>query len=134
MLHFAICDDEKKTAAVMGDIIVQELERMHMGADIRKYHSGEDFLKQHGSRGDIVLDTEYRGGAALWEWCCGIICENSISHSVLQDNSGLLTEKEQKGHGIGHKSVETSVEELGGMMEYFEKERMFCVHVFVPVG
>lgn len=69
--------------------------------------------------------------------CCSdnameLFVKNHITQSVLTKNPELLSDKGKKGHGVGHKSVETSVEELGGMMEYYEEEDEFCVHVFVP--
>lgn len=63
-----------------------------------------------------------------------LFVKNKILHSVLSDNAGLLSNKETKGHGIGHLSVEASVEELGGVIEYYEEQGQFCVHLFVPLS
>lgn len=63
-----------------------------------------------------------------------LFVKNNIAQSVLLENPRLLTKKEkQEEHGIGHLSVEASVEELDGVMEYFEEQGKFCAHVFVPL-
>lgn len=61
-----------------------------------------------------------------------LFVKNTISHSVLETNGGLRSDKEQEGHGIGQQSVEASVREMNGMMEYYEENQMFCTHVFLP--
>ena len=62
-----------------------------------------------------------------------LFVKNKTAYSVLSDNQELLSNKGTKGHGIGHLSVEASVEELGGVMEYYEEQGQFCAHVFVPL-
>lgn len=63
-----------------------------------------------------------------------IIIRNRIPGSVLAVNSRLMTDKKDKGmHGIGHIAVRELAEEMGGLIEYYEEEDMFCAHVFLPV-
>ena len=61
-----------------------------------------------------------------------IFVKNAITQSVLGSNSELISDKKGERHGIGHQSVELSVEELNGIIEYYEMNQMFCVHIFVP--
>ncbi len=63
-----------------------------------------------------------------------IIIRNKIHRSVLTANSRLMTDKKDKQmHGIGHIAVQELVEEMGGLIEYYEEEDMFYAHVFLPV-
>ena len=63
-----------------------------------------------------------------------ITIKNDIVDSVLKDNPTLETNKPHKDlHGIGHLTVEEMVAEAQGMVEYYEEEDRFCVHVFLPV-
>lgn len=63
-----------------------------------------------------------------------VFIKNNIVDSVLKINKELQTYKEDKScHGIGHVSVETIVKEKDGMIEYYEDEKMFCVHIFIPL-
>lgn len=70
-------------------------------------------------------------------YCCEnaleIFIKNNITSSVLLQNPGLGSHKEERGHGIGHLSVGASVEELDGVIEYYEEQGQFCAHVFVPL-
>lgn len=62
-----------------------------------------------------------------------IFIKNNITRSVLFHNPRFWSNKEQEGHGIGHLSVEASVDELEGVIEYYEEQGRFCAHVFVPL-
>lgn len=62
-----------------------------------------------------------------------IFIKNNITYSVLLRNPQFWSNKEQRGHGIGHLSVEASVDELNGVIEYYEEQGQFCAHVFVPI-
>lgn len=63
-----------------------------------------------------------------------ITIKNVISKSVLERNPGLQTIKPDQGmHGIGHTTVAGLAEELNGMVEYYEEDSKFCVHVFLPL-
>lgn len=70
-------------------------------------------------------------------YCCESVIEifirNNITCSVLLHNPQFWSNKEQEGHGIGHLSVEASVDELEGIIEYYEEKGQFCAHVFVPL-
>ena len=58
--------------------------------------------------------------------------KNTVMQSVLESNGELISDKKQAGHGIGHISVEASVDTLDGLIRYYEEDQMFCVHIFVP--
>lgn len=61
-----------------------------------------------------------------------LFIKNTIENTVLTGNKELKSSKEDKSHhGIGHVSVETIVEEADGMIEYYEADEMFCVHIFI---
>lgn len=63
-----------------------------------------------------------------------IMIKNDIESSVLKGNPTLETNKPQKDmHGIGHVTVEEMVSEAGGMVEYYEEDDKFCVHVFMLI-
>ena len=52
----------------------------------------------------------------------------------MERNPGLQTIKPDQGmHGIGHTTVAGLAEELNGMVEYYEADSKFCVHVFLPL-
>lgn len=61
-----------------------------------------------------------------------IFVKNTVMQSVLESNGELISDKKQAGHGIGHISVEASVDTLDGLIRYYEEDQMFCVHIFVP--
>lgn len=62
-----------------------------------------------------------------------IICQNTITESVLQKNKFLNTTKSDvKEHGLGHKIVATIAERYGGMVNYFEERDMFGVQIILP--
>lgn len=62
-----------------------------------------------------------------------VIIQNYISQSVLMTNPTLKTSKDSSAlHGLGLKSVRSVVEERNGMMQIYESENMFTVHVLYP--
>lgn len=62
------------------------------------------------------------------------VVQNFISHSVLKENPELKsTKKADAEHGLGLKSVHMIVEEQSGMMDIYEKDTFFCVHVIIPL-
>lgn len=62
-----------------------------------------------------------------------IICQNTITESVLQKNKFLNTTKSDvKEHGLGHKIVASIAERYGGMVNYFEERDMFGVQIILP--
>lgn len=62
-----------------------------------------------------------------------IVCKNTVEKSVLKNNSDLKTTKNDgKTHGMGHKIVENAVKKYGGIVEYFEEENIFGVHILLP--
>lgn len=63
-----------------------------------------------------------------------IICKNTISRSVLSDNSDLKTKKDKKlYHGFGIQSVKEIVSYYNGMIDFYEENNMFCVHIMLPI-
>lgn len=63
-----------------------------------------------------------------------LFVKNTITNSVLDKNKDLISDKKEKNmHGIGHISVETIVEEEDGIIEYYEENKLFCVHIFMPL-
>lgn len=57
-----------------------------------------------------------------------ITIANAIDSSVLKNNAGLSTTKEDKKlHGLGTKSIQNIVEQYDGMIDYYEKNGMFIV-------
>ena len=62
-----------------------------------------------------------------------IICKNTISESVLQKNKTLKSTKDSPDlHGLGHQIVENTVQKYNGMINYFEENAMFGVHIILP--
>ena len=62
-----------------------------------------------------------------------IICKNTISESVLQKNKTLKSTKDSTDlHGLGHQIVENTVQKYNGMINYFEENEMFGVHIILP--
>ncbi len=59
-----------------------------------------------------------------------ILCKNTISRSVLKDNPDLNTTKnDRRRHGYGIQSIRRIVSKHGGMVEFYEEDGMFCVHI-----
>ena len=62
-----------------------------------------------------------------------IVIQNVISTSVIKSNPDLKTrKKEDNYHGIGLKSVRSVVSRRSGVMQIYEKENMFSVHIILP--
>lgn len=63
-----------------------------------------------------------------------IICKNTVSESVLQNNQELRsTKKSREDHGLGHKIVETILQKYDGWVDYFENDGMFGVQIMLPM-
>lgn len=63
-----------------------------------------------------------------------IICKNTVSESVLQNNKELRsTKKSREDHGLGHKIVETILQKYDGWVDYFENDDMFGVQIMLPM-
>ncbi|MBQ3183754.1 MAG: GHKL domain-containing protein [Clostridia bacterium] len=59
-----------------------------------------------------------------------ILCKNSIAAPVLKDNPKLhTTKRDHHIHGYGVQSIRRIVAKHGGMVEFYEEDGMFCVHV-----
>ena len=62
-----------------------------------------------------------------------IICKNSILNSVLENNEGLLSTKEDpEAHGLGHQIIESTVKKYGGFVGYFEEDGLFGIEISIP--
>lgn len=62
-----------------------------------------------------------------------IICKNSVSSSVLKNNSGFIsTKKDSNKHGLGHQIIESMVKKYSGFVDYFEEDGLFGVEVAIP--
>lgn len=62
-----------------------------------------------------------------------IICKNSVSHSVLENNRSLKSTKAfPELHGLGHQIVETTIKKYNGWVDYFEEENTFGVQIVLP--
>lgn len=61
-----------------------------------------------------------------------ILCKNTISKSVLENNSQLITTKKGIGHGYGNKIIQSVSQKYGGFVEYSEHKGMFYVQVMLP--
>lgn len=63
-----------------------------------------------------------------------IICKNTVSESVLQNNQELRSTKgNREDHGLGHKIVETILQKYDGWVDYFENDGMFGVQIMLPM-
>ena len=62
-----------------------------------------------------------------------ICVKNQISSSVLKENPTLETSKKEKDqHGFGVGKIKEIVAQYGGMADFYEEEKFFCVKVFIP--
>ena len=62
-----------------------------------------------------------------------IVCKNSISFSVLNENKHLKSTKPSpEWHGLGHQIVEATVKKYHGWIDYFEEGNMFGVQIVLP--
>lgn len=65
-----------------------------------------------------------------------IVCKNTISESVLNNNIDLKSTKNSaEFHGLGHQIVESTVKKYDGMVNYYEDEynTVFCVQIIIPI-
>lgn len=63
-----------------------------------------------------------------------MLIENTIPVSVLENNPELHTTKPcSESHGIGLKSVKRLLEKRNGLIDIFEENGKFCVHIYFPV-
>ena len=60
-----------------------------------------------------------------------ITVKNSIDGSVLKDNPGLLSSKEEPGHGYGMKQIKAVAEKYDGNIDIYEKSGMFIVSIMM---
>lgn len=64
-----------------------------------------------------------------------IVVRNTIEHSVIKKNRSLKTEKENKRtHGWGLRSVSDIVTKRNGMIDFYERSKMFYVDILIPMG
>ena len=62
-----------------------------------------------------------------------ICVKNQISFSVLDENPGLESSKEEKEfHGFGVGKIKSIAEQYAGMADFYEEDGYFCVKVFIP--
>jgi len=63
-----------------------------------------------------------------------ITCKNTIAKSVLKTNPDLKTTNNNKlHHGYGVKSMQKIVEKYDGLIEFYEENEKFCVHIALPI-
>lgn len=63
-----------------------------------------------------------------------VICENTIKQPVLNKNPHLTTtKKDSNGHGLGLRSVKEVVKNYQGIVDFFEKQDLFCIHIMIPI-
>lgn len=73
-----------------------------------------------------VLISAWRG----YETLC---VKNQIFHSVLQENPELVSTKAEKDqHGLGVGKIKSITAQYGGMVDFYEEDKFFCVKVFIP--
>lgn len=69
----------------------------------------------------------------LYKGAMNIIVENYIAESVLEKNPNLRTTKQNKtGHGIGMGSIREIVRQEEGILDIFEEENHFIIHILIP--
>ena len=58
-----------------------------------------------------------------------IVIKNTIDVSVLENNPDFISTKEEQGHGFGMKQIEKITEKYEGILDIYEKGRMFIVGI-----
>ena len=58
-----------------------------------------------------------------------IVIKNTIDVSVLENNPDFISTKEEQGHGFGMKQIEKITEKYEGILDIYEKGRMFVVGI-----
>lgn len=65
--------------------------------------------------------------------CLNITVENDIDESVLKSNPKLLTNKSDKeNHGIGLRSVNSTIKKYGGTIDLFEENKKMIANILIP--
>lgn len=60
-----------------------------------------------------------------------ITVKNSIDESVLENNPGFISTKEESGHGHGMKQIRSITEKYNGDIDIYEKNHMFVVSIML---
>lgn len=77
---------------------------------------------------EIIISVEEKMGYLRLE------IQNKIEKSVLMENSNLnTTKKDINRHGIGHKSVKRTMQNIGGALKYYETGDLFCAEAVFPI-
>lgn len=64
-----------------------------------------------------------------------IICKNPLKAPVIEVNPQLKTTKPEKDiHGYGVKSMKNIVKAAGGLIDFYEENSCFCVHIALPIN
>ena len=62
-----------------------------------------------------------------------ITVENDIDESVLKSNPKFLTNKSDKeNHGIGLRSVNSTIKKYGGTIDFFEENKKMIANILIP--
>ena len=78
---------------------------------------------------DLYIELSRKGGYSA------ILVRNRILTSILADNPGLKTTKENADHhGFGMRIIRDVAERSGGMTDIFEQDGYFTVQVLIPGG
>ncbi len=59
--------------------------------------------------------------------------DNSFSHPVRQDKSGVFLSTKHAGQGIGLESAKAIAQRHGGQLKTEQREGMFCVSILIPL-
>lgn len=60
-----------------------------------------------------------------------VVVKNSIDRSVLENNPGFISTKEEPGHGCGIKQIRKLTEKYNGILDIYEKNGMFVVSILL---
>ncbi len=81
---------------------------------------------QDGTDKEVVL-TFYTKGNYL-----NILCSNTITESVLDTNPNLKSTKKSSEHGFGISSIKDIAAKYNGLVDIYEQNSNFCVHIIIP--
>lgn len=108
-------------SSLLSNMLDNAIEALEKEISSRNKHSSQEEAVQLQ-----VIITAQRG----YDTIC---VKNQISSSVLSDNPGLKSSKEEKEqHGFGVGKIKYITEQYGGMVDFYEENGFFCVKVFIP--
>ena len=120
---------EHRKISVYGDVSgMEEIKDIDISVILGNIIDNAIEATNHIENAEITLKFFVKGNYQ------NIICENTIEQSVLKKNPNLTTtKKDLNNHGLGINSIKAVVNNYHGIIDFFEKHNLFCIHIMIPI-